>query len=133
MVPNAGPLQRRHPLDAEMKVLRTIRGVTRMDKLQNDQIRLDLSVKPLLREIEESKLKWYGHVKRMDDTRLAKRYLEWKPQGKRPVGRPRKRWIDGVDKALEKRGIRIEDVEEERMYEDRSTWRNVVKYSPADR
>ena len=69
---------------AEMKVLRTIRGVTRMDRLRNEQIRLDLSVKPLLREIEESKLRWYGHTKRMDDGRMAKRYLEWKPQGKRP-------------------------------------------------
>ena len=77
---------------AEMKILRTIRGVTRMDRLRNDQIRSDLSVKPLLKEIEERKLRWYGHVKRMDEERLPKRYLEWKPQGKRPVGRPRKRF-----------------------------------------
>ena len=118
---------------AEMKVLRTIRGVTRLDRLRNEQIRSDLSVKPLLSEIEESKLRWYGHVKRMDDRRLARRYLEWKPQGKRPVGRPRKRWLDGVGEALERRGLRIGDVEEKRIYEDREIWRNVVKYSPADR
>ena len=61
---------------AEMKVLRTIRGVTRMDRLRNEQIRSDLSVKPLLIEIEESRLRWYGHIKRMDDGRMAKRYLE---------------------------------------------------------
>ena len=88
-----------------MKVLRTIRGVTRMDRLRNDQIRSDLSVKPLLKEIEERKLRWYGHVKRMDEERLPKRYLEWKPQGKRPVGRPRKRWMDGIREALERKGL----------------------------
>ena len=57
---------------AEMKVLRSIRGVTRMDRLKIDQIRIDLSVKPLLREIDEKKLRWYGHVKRMNEERLAK-------------------------------------------------------------
>ena len=116
-----------------MKVLRTIRGVSRRDRLRNDRIRSDLSVKPLLREIEESKLRWYGHTKRMDGERLAKRYLEWRPQGKRPVGRPRKRWIDGVGEALERRGTCLTDVEERRTYEDRDDWRNVVKCSPADR
>ena len=118
---------------AEMKVLRTIRGVTRMDRLRNEQIRSDLSVKPLLRDIEESKLRWYGHTKRMDDGRMAKRYLEWKPRGKRPVGRPRKRWLDGVGEALDRRGIRLADVEERRTYEDRDAWRDVIKCSPTDR
>ena len=117
---------------AEMKVLRTIRGVTRMDRLRNDQIRSDLSVKPLLKEIEEKKLRWYGHVKRMDEERLPKRYLEWKLQGKRPVGRPRKRWIDGISEALERRGVELSDVEEARMYEDRENWRHIM-YSPTDR
>ena len=118
---------------AEMKVLRTIRGVTRMDRLRNDQIRSDLSVKPLLKEIEERKLRWYGHVKRMDSERLPRKYLEWKPQGKRPVGRPRKRWLDGISEALERREIELEDVEQHRIYEDRINWRNIVCRSPTDR
>ena len=57
----------------ELKVLRTIRGVTRIDRLRNNRIRSDLSVKPLLKEIEEKKLRWYGHVKRMDEDRLYRR------------------------------------------------------------
>ena len=47
--------------------------------------------------------------------------------------RPRKRWIDGVGEALERRGICLTNVEERRAYEDRYDWRDVVKYSPADR
>ena len=74
-----------------MKVLRTIRGVTGLERLRNEQIRSDLSVKSILRDIEEGKLKWYGHVKRMENTRLTKRHHEWRPQGKRPVRRPRRR------------------------------------------
>ena len=63
-----------------------------MNRLRTEQIRSDLSLKPLMAEIEESKLRWYGHVvKRMDDGWLARRYLEWKQQGERSVGRPRKR------------------------------------------
>ena len=118
---------------AEMKVLRTIRGVTRMDRLRNEQIRSDLLVKPLLIEIEESRLRWYGHIKRMDDGRMAKRYLEWKPQGRRAVGRPRKRWLDGGGEALERREVLLADVDEERMYEDRDAWSDVVKCLPTDR
>ena len=104
-----------------------------MDRLRNEQIRSDLSVKPLLREIEESRLRWYGHIKRMDDVRMAKRYLEWKQQGRRPVGRPRKRWLDGVGEALERREVLLADVEEERMHQDRDAWRDVVKCLPTDR
>ena len=59
---------------AEMKVLGTIRGVTRLDRIRNGRIRSDLSVKPILRVIEESKLKWYGHAKWMEHTRLAQRH-----------------------------------------------------------
>ena len=70
-------------------------------------IRSVLSVKLFLSKIEESNLRLYGHVEQIDDVRLARKYLEWKPQGKRPFGRPWKRWLDGVGEALERRGLRI--------------------------
>ena len=79
-----------------------------------------------MRDIEESKLKLYGHVKRMENTRLERRYLEWRPQGKTPVGRHRKRWIVGNQEALEKREFRLVDMEERRTFGDRSPWRDVV-------
>ena len=41
----------------------------------------------------------------MKNTRLASRYLEWRLPGKRQVGRPRKRGIDGFQEALEKMGF----------------------------
>jgi hypothetical protein len=40
--------------------------------------------------------KWAGHVARMGETRKAYRILVGKPEGKRPLGRPRRRWVDNI-------------------------------------
>jgi hypothetical protein len=42
------------------------------------------------------KMRWAGHVTRMGDERNAYRILVGKPEGKRPLGRPRCRWVDNV-------------------------------------
>jgi len=52
---------------AEMRVLRTIVGVTRRDRIRNATIREKLRVIPLLEEVERMKLRWYGHIMRMDE------------------------------------------------------------------
>ena len=96
---------------AEMRVLRLIMGVTRKDRMRNSRIREELKVTPLLEDIERGKLRWYGHVMRMEEERKEKKYLMWRPPGKRRVGRPRKRWIEGIDRALERRGTSREEVE----------------------
>ena len=103
---------------AKRKVLRLIKGVTRRDKLRNSRIRAELGVTPLLEEIERNKMRWYGHVKKN---------LTRRPQIKRPVGRPRKRWLDGAKEVIEKRGSSIEHVEELLLYEDREVWRTFLK------
>ena len=116
-----------------MRVLRLIKGVTRRDRIRNSQIRKDLNVVPLLEDIERNKLRWYGHVMRMDDGSKPKKYLEWRPPGKRPVGRPRKRWIEGVGSALERRGTTLREVRDFRRYDDRDEWRTFLRDSPTDR
>ena len=118
---------------AEMKVLRVIKGVNRMDEFRNERIRADIGVKRLLDSVEEGRLKWYGHLMNMREGRIARRYLQWKPEGRTPVGRPRKRWLDGVDEALRRRGESLAQVEEREIYEDRKNWREIVRCSPADR
>ena len=52
---------------------------------------LILQVKPLLEEIERNKLRWFGHVKRMNTEKKPRKFLEWRPPGKRPTGQPRRR------------------------------------------
>jgi hypothetical protein len=43
-----------------------------------------------------SRMRWAGHVARMGDKRNAYRILVGKPEGKRPLGRPRRRWVDNI-------------------------------------
>jgi hypothetical protein len=52
--------------------------------------------KNILEVIEEKRLRWFGHVKRMPGHRLPLKVLEWEPEGTRRRGRPKERWIDGL-------------------------------------
>jgi len=79
-----------------MRVLHLIRRVTLRDKFRNTYIRSKLGVKRILRCVEETQLRWYGHVRRMLDRRLPQRLLHWRQNSTRPPGRPRKRWIGNI-------------------------------------
>ena len=87
----------------------------------------------MLEEIERDNLRWYGHVMRMDEERKPKKYLKWTPRGKRPAGRPRRRWIEGVEKAMDRRGKSRREIEESGMYLNREEWRSFLKIAPTDR
>jgi len=50
----------------------------------------------VVRFIEGQRIKWLGHIQRMDQARPARKLLDWKPVGTRPVRRPRQRWQEGV-------------------------------------
>ena len=52
----------------------------------------------IIRNLKSRRLKWAGHVARMDQSRNAYRILVGKPEGKRPLGRPRRRWEDNTIK-----------------------------------
>jgi hypothetical protein len=47
-------------------------------------------------KINSSRMRWAGHVARMGETRNAYRILVGKPEGKRSLGRPRRRWVDNI-------------------------------------
>jgi hypothetical protein len=48
----------------------------------------------VVKEIKQYQEKWLRHVKRMETNRLPKQALQYKPKGRRNIGRPRKRWRD---------------------------------------
>ena len=57
----------------------------------------DLYFSPsILRVIKSRRLRWAEHVARMGEERGAYRVLVGKPEGKRPLGRPRRRWVDNI-------------------------------------
>ena len=116
---------------AEMKALRLIMGVTRRDRKRNTYIRATLGVEPLILTIEKNQLRWYGHVRRRGPESRAKELMDWRPTEKRPRGRPRKRWIDGVKEVLHREGIGIEEAEQ--LCQDRNEWRRSVHHLSTDR
>ena len=111
-----------------MRVLRSVRGVTLRDRMRSDRIREDLGVESVLESVERGQLRWFGHVRRMGDAGVGGMY-EWRPEGRRPVGRPRKRWRDAVEDAIRRRGGTMVEVEEGRVWNDRNNWRRFWRTS----
>jgi hypothetical protein len=63
-------------------------------KLHNEELHNLYSSPNIIREIKSRRMRWAGHVARMGQTRNAYRILVGKPEGRRPLGRPRRRWVD---------------------------------------
>ena len=57
-----------------------------------------------MRVIKSRRMRWAGHVARMGEDRGAYRVLLGKPKGKRPLGRPRRRWVDNIRMDLQEVG-----------------------------
>ena len=109
----------------EMKCLRSMIGVTRMDRVRNEEVRRRTGVERELGDrVDERVLRWYGHMERMSEERLVKEVWKAEVEGKNMRGCPRMRWMDGVKGALQKRGMRVEEGRE--CTEDRGAWRRIV-------
>jgi len=86
----------------ENKVLRRIFGrrsdeVTgELRRLHNEELNDVYSSPSVVRVIKSRRMIWAGHVARMGEERGAYRVLVGKPEGKRPLGRPRRKWVDNI-------------------------------------
>ena len=79
---------------AQMKFLRHLLGITKLDKEKNQCIRQKTGPQNIVKQIKQYQKKWLQHVQRMDTSRLPKQALQYKPKGRWNIGRPRKRWRD---------------------------------------
>jgi len=79
---------------AQMKVLRHLLGITKLDKEKNQCIREKTGAQNLVKEIKQYQEKWLQHVQRMERNRLPRQALKYRPEGRRNIGRPKKRWRD---------------------------------------
>ena len=75
--------------------------------------------------IRANRLRWAGHVTRQDATSTCRRYLFGRPEGRRPVGRPRLRWGDMIISDLRQLGVEHPE-DWPRIAEDRRRWRTLV-------
>jgi len=74
--------------------LRHLLGITKLDKEKNQCIREKTEAQDTVKEIKRYREKWLQHVQRIDTNRITKQALQYKPKGRRNIGRPRKRWRD---------------------------------------
>ena len=85
-------LQRRRIEAAEMKLWRPLAGHTFNDHKTNDSIRRELRTDCILDKIDEYGRNWLLHLQRMPQNRIPLKSYHYSPQGKRTIGRPKKRW-----------------------------------------
>jgi hypothetical protein len=72
-------------------------------KLHNEGLHNLYSSPSIIRMIKSRRMRWTGHIVRMGENN-AYRTLVGKPEGKRPLGRPRRRWVDNIKMDLREIG-----------------------------
>jgi hypothetical protein len=93
-------------------------------KLHNEELH-DLYFSPsIIRIIKSRRMSWAGHIAQMGEKRNAYRLLVGKPERKRPLGRPRRRWVDNIRMDLGEVGWG--DVEWIGLAQDRNRWSALV-------
>jgi hypothetical protein len=111
------------------RVLRKIFGPKREEdgswrKLHNNELHSLYSLRNIVRVIKSRRMMWAGHVARMGEGRGVYRVFVGRPEGKRPLGRPRRRWEDNIKMDL--RDIGIDGANWIRLAPDRFQWRICV-------
>ena len=96
-----------------------------MDRVRNEEVRRRAGIEMELASRGDQRVsRWFGHVERMDDYRMARRVLMAEVSGGRVRGRPRLGWMDGVKVALGNRGMTVEAARQ--CAKDRKEWRALV-------
>jgi len=85
-------LKRRRIEEAEMKLLRPLAGYTLYYHKTNAYIRRDLRITGILDKIDEYRRNWLSHLQRIPQNRIDLKSYHYRPQGRRTIGRPKKRW-----------------------------------------
>ena len=65
-------------------------------RLRNEELNDLYSSPNIVRVIKSRRMRWAGYVARMGEERVVYRVLVRKPEGRRPLGRPRRRWVDNI-------------------------------------
>jgi hypothetical protein len=92
--------------------------------LRNDELHDLYSSPNIVRVIKSRRMMWAGHLARMGEGRGVYRVLVGRPEGKRPLGRLRRRWEDNIKMDLGE--IRIDGANWTRLAQDRVQWRAFV-------
>jgi hypothetical protein len=93
-------------------------------KLHNEELRNLYSLPNIVRVVKSRIMRWAGHVARMGEGRGVHGVLVGRPEGKRPLGRPRRRWENNIKMDFQEVGRGCGDWME--LAQDRDRWRALV-------
>ena len=86
-------------------------GVAKLDRIRNERIIGTTKVGEISKKVQESRLKWYGHVLRREDEYVGKRVMGMEVPGKRRRGRQKRRWMDTIGDDLSEKELSREDMQ----------------------
>jgi len=113
------------------QILRKIYGPVKENELwrtrQNDELEAIIKGENIVRFIKCQRIRWLGHIERIQDTEIPKKVLYRKLYTTRQRGRPRMRWLDDVSMDLRKMGIN----EGRDRARNRETWKHIVEEAKA--
>ena len=76
------------------QMIRWMCGISMKDRRTNEELRRLVAVEPITTVIRSGRLRWYGHVMRKGDEDCVKKCMKHRVEGRRPVGRPRRTWLE---------------------------------------
>ena len=98
-------------------------GTGKRRKLNNAELRDLYSLPNIVRVVKSRRMRWAGHMAHMGEGRGVHRVLVGKREGKRPMGRPRRRWNDNIKIYIREVGVGVDWME---LAQDRDRWRALV-------
>ena len=111
----------------ERKILRKIFGPNNENGTwrikTNQELNETIKCKNIINFIRAQRLSWLGHIKKMQGTKMVKAIYSWKPISRRPIGRPKTRWMDDVRKDTQK--LKVPNWKT--LVQDTGRWREVVE------
>ena len=104
----------------EIRMLWWIQGVSLRDHIRNEEIREAATVQPIATHLMQKRLRWYGHVRRRNDSHITRTVLDMEVEGMIPRGRPKLRYMDTIRRDMKKKGLAGVNIL------DRNDWRMAV-------
>ena len=111
-------------------MLRWIQGVSLREHKRNEEIRAAATVQPIATHLMQKRLRWYGHVRRRDESHTTRTVLDMVVEGVSPRGRPKLRYMDTIKRhqkewADRRQHSRSQELEIGSVQGDPSTWKNL--------